>query len=176
MNDKHFSILFTRVKKLSNRSWYKALIARFLSEMGVPQDEQPAISLKIFEVIDAAVPVRPIDVMIDDVTVLLLHSAEDHYMAVDRVTRESMEAYRAKLIPATKSAIEGLEKVVVTVDRGFESCAICIESLEEEKEKMVTRLPCSHYYHGDCIVQWLKINHVCPLCRYPMPIREAAKS
>ena len=32
----------------------------------------------------------------------------------------------------------------------------------------VLAMPCDHVYHQKGIVQWLKTNHLCPLCRYAM--------
>lgn len=72
------------------------------------------------------------------------------------------------------------------------TCAICKEGLEHldaveelqaqdhgntnhENEKTrtnTTRLPSFHIYYENCIVHWLNISHLCPLCRYAMPIVE----
>ena len=104
-----------------------------------------------------------------------------------------MESRRHYFTPATKSSIEGLEKVTLdSADDAATSftCDICLEGLldqlkidvEEEKENnhrenskarsttKTARLPCSHIYHETCIVRWLQISHLCPLCRYQMPI------
>ncbi|XVF11692.1 hypothetical protein REPUB_Repub08aG0049600 [Reevesia pubescens] len=75
-------------------------------------------------------------------------------------------------VPASKSAIEALEKV-----SGFgnsEICAICLGKEKEEEE--AKRMPCGHLYHGDCIVQWLEKSNLCPLCRYTMPPIDSSSS
>ncbi|XP_004300879.1 PREDICTED: uncharacterized protein LOC101313611 [Fragaria vesca subsp. vesca] len=84
-----------------------------------------------------------------------------------------------KPIPATESLIEGLKKVrlddLEDVVRQM-PCSICMEALDHfvaaeegtDHQHIIARLPCSHIYHGDCIIPWLKTNYVCPLCRSPV--------
>ncbi|XVE54512.1 hypothetical protein DITRI_Ditri03aG0087900 [Diplodiscus trichospermus] len=69
---------------------------------------------------------------------------------------------------ASKAAIEGLEKVS-GLGRSNE-CVICLGMEKEEEEMEARRMPCGHVYHGDCIVRWLEKSHLCPLCRYAMPL------
>ena len=85
---------------------------------------------------------------------------------LDSVILDSMETYEP--IPATKCSIKALEKVRFQQGLNLvQECVICMEEFHTGSE--VTRMPCSHVYHGDCIVRWLKTSHICPLCRYPMP-------
>ena len=44
-------------------------------------------------------------------------------------------------------------------DLRSEICPICL------KTKCDVYLECSHYFHGDCIVEWLNIHSECPVCR-----------
>ena len=57
-------------------------------------------------------------------------------------------------------------------DEGIEDqdvCSICIDILEDEVEVM----DCSHKYHHDCILEWMKQNPVCPVCRaYIKPMND----
>lgn len=192
------SVFSSSIKLLAETHYYKNMIAGHLSRMGVPESEWSYIFRRIFRVVDVVVPNVVIDVTISDVTTLTY----DNYARTveDMVVSESLERYRAKLIPATKSSIEGLEKVRVDNLEGEEeeeqcsrpkkrsrqSCVICLDPLDAartteeqdscaEQEVTINRLPCSHLYHGECIVMWLKINHMCPMCRYPMPTVEEAK-
>ncbi|XVE54615.1 hypothetical protein DITRI_Ditri03aG0096100 [Diplodiscus trichospermus] len=73
-----------------------------------------------------------------------------------------------RFTPASKAAIEGMEKVS---GLGSSECPIClgIEEEEEEKEE-AKRMPCGHVSHAVCIVQWLEKSHLCPLCRYAMTL------
>ncbi|GKD68212.1 zinc finger, RING/FYVE/PHD-type containing protein [Tanacetum coccineum] len=71
--------------------------------------------------------------------------------------------------PASKAVVENLLTVVMTkedVEKNDTTCAVCKD--EVEVGKIATQLPCSHRYHGDCIVPWLGIRNTCPVCRFEL--------
>ncbi|CAG7849014.1 SubName: Full=Uncharacterized protein {ECO:0000313/EMBL:CCA67371.1} [Serendipita indica DSM 11827] len=60
-----------------------------------------------------------------------------------------------------KEFSEGATEKVVG-DNG--NCAICLEDYQPEDACM--KLPrCSHFYHKDCVKEWLKSAKTCPVCR-----------
>ncbi|XP_058115035.1 uncharacterized protein LOC131258027 [Magnolia sinica] len=72
--------------------------------------------------------------------------------------------------PAAKSFIENLPSVVLTkedVENNNAICAVCKDGISVEEQ--VKQLPCSHHYHKDCILPWLKIRNTCPVCRHELP-------
>ncbi|KAG9148457.1 hypothetical protein Leryth_024454 [Lithospermum erythrorhizon] len=76
--------------------------------------------------------------------------------------------------PAAKSVVENLPSIVLKTDDVKEVnvvCAVCKDDIAVGEE--VNKLPCSHYYHGDCIVPWLTIRNSCPVCRYELPTDDA---
>jgi len=45
-------------------------------------------------------------------------------------------------------------------------CPICLEEFAEESSSNAKELPeCGHYFHYNCIKEWLLINNCCPSCR-----------
>ena len=48
---------------------------------------------------------------------------------------------------------------------GQEACAICL--VEFEEHHVVTPLSCDikHYFHHECIKNWMKVKNECPLCK-----------
>lgn len=44
------------------------------------------------------------------------------------------------------------------------SCPICLSDYEPN-ETLRSIPECNHYFHADCIDEWLKLNGTCPLCR-----------
>ena len=45
-----------------------------------------------------------------------------------------------------------------------EKCSICMSSIDKDEES--AELPCTHYFHSECIEPWLKeYNYKCPICR-----------
>lgn len=72
--------------------------------------------------------------------------------------------------PASAEAIRTLPTINVNKkgsDGKALSCPICTE--EFEFNEPAKRLPCSHTFHGDCVVPWLSRHCSCPLCRKELP-------
>lgn len=42
-------------------------------------------------------------------------------------------------------------------------CCICLAKYADNDE--LRELPCTHFFHMDCVDKWLKINALCPLCK-----------
>ncbi|XP_042478855.1 RING finger protein mug145-like [Macadamia integrifolia] len=77
-----------------------------------------------------------------------------------------------RLVPASRSSIEALEikKFDDTEDpssSAIETCMICMD--EYVKGVDIARMPCSHFFHSECIVTWLEHKNSCPLCRFELP-------
>jgi hypothetical protein len=146
-----------------------ARMLSLLSDVGAPGEHQEAVLRDISSAAaarSARTGTSPIVVTFEHTTLLLVElDGDESEDVMDMVLRESMVL---RPIPAARSAIERLKKV--TFEDGLGSigeCIICREEFEDGLE--LTRLPCSHVYHGDCIVKWLEKSHCCPLCRYPLP-------
>ncbi|KAL5215168.1 hypothetical protein ABZP36_004320 [Zizania latifolia] len=43
-----------------------------------------------------------------------------------------------------------------------DECVICCMAYKNRDR--LTKLPCEHQYHHSCVIKWLKINKVCPVC------------
>jgi Ring finger domain len=53
-------------------------------------------------------------------------------------------------------------------------CSICLGEYEEGEE--LSKLPCSHIYHDECITSWCS-NHIrCPLCNYDLESEPASNN
>ncbi|OMP02940.1 Zinc finger, RING-type [Corchorus olitorius] len=44
------------------------------------------------------------------------------------------------------------------------TCSICLSEYKA-KETIRTITDCDHYFHSNCIDEWLKVNATCPVCR-----------
>lgn len=70
--------------------------------------------------------------------------------------------------PASEAAIAALETVYVAPrsrnEEDMPSCAVCTE--EFELNEPAKKMPCSHVYHSECVVPWLRSHATCPECRF----------
>jgi hypothetical protein len=69
--------------------------------------------------------------------------------------------------PATEAAINSLTKRPIVEadcgDSGSADCSICMDTVPLGDS--VTVLPCSHWFHHDCVRAWLGEHDSCPICR-----------
>ena len=78
--------------------------------------------------------------------------------------------------PASKNSVEQLKKYIIDEKKikefGFEnSCAVCKDEFNIGEECL--SMPCNHYFHGNCLLPWLKERNSCPVCRYELPTDDA---
>ncbi|XP_058783369.1 uncharacterized protein LOC131658049 [Vicia villosa] len=65
-----------------------------------------------------------------------------------------------QFVPVSKEANESLEKVKIENRDAIEKCSVC--QFEFNARTEVTKMPCNHLYHQECIVEWQETNHMCP--------------
>ncbi|KAJ4981782.1 hypothetical protein NE237_032619 [Protea cynaroides] len=79
-------------------------------------------------------------------------------------------------VPASQFSIQALEinkfDDLTTEDQEQSStCMICVDKFVKGVE--IVRLPCTHFFHGECIFKWLENKNSCPLCRFALPAEES---
>ncbi|KAK9278268.1 hypothetical protein L1049_027833 [Liquidambar formosana] len=142
------------------------IISEMLSAMDVPLYDQPDMIRKISNC--------AVSMATDSGNVgrrVLSMSVDLQVMWVEEATAESMDAEQEiEFVRATESSIEALEKVRVVEGCMKQQCVICLEEISTGSE--ATRMPCSHVFHGGCLVDWLEKSGFCPLCRFQLPMVE----
>ena len=89
--------------------------------------------------------------------------------ALDRIISQFMEAQSGHSAPgpASAAAINALPKKPIDESMlgsdGKAECSVCMDNVSIGDE--VTVLPCSHWFHGECVGAWLKEHDTCPHCR-----------
>uniref|UniRef100_A0A8B9DBL4 Ring finger protein 24 n=1 Tax=Anser cygnoides TaxID=8845 RepID=A0A8B9DBL4_ANSCY len=48
----------------------------------------------------------------------------------------------------------------------FQICAVCLEEFKPKDELGIC--PCKHAFHRKCLIKWLEVRKVCPLCNMPV--------
>lgn len=76
----------------------------------------------------------------------------------------SQEKSRQDRMLQTPSNGRGHQSIMTSNTSQFkvDDCAICCDAVTDQQ--MVKVLPCGHYFHNDCINQWLIIEKRCPMC------------
>jgi rubrerythrin len=100
--------------------------------------------------------------------------------ALDRIITSLMEANPQSNAapPATEEALRNLERKPVDKQmlgaEGKAECTICIDEMKEGDTAAF--LPCSHWFHEECVTLWLKEHNTCPICRTPIEKNDRSAS
>ncbi|KAK1615677.1 hypothetical protein QYE76_021194 [Lolium multiflorum] len=81
------------------------------------------------------------------------------------------DEYEQHRLPASRAAVESLPEAALDEEEAARGCAVCKDVFASGQR--VVRLPCKHYFHGDCIWPWLAIRSTCPMCRHQLPTDDA---
>ncbi|KAJ9182516.1 hypothetical protein P3X46_006502 [Hevea brasiliensis] len=95
------------------------------------------------------------------IPLLFLMGDDDKALSMAELARGHEDAPKVQARGATKECTDNLEKV--TMERSGTVCGVCLDELSIGSE--ARRLPWSHVYHSNCIVEWLKKNKTCPVCQ-----------
>lgn len=69
--------------------------------------------------------------------------------------------------PATSAQLKLLESIGFSDAIKDKSCPICLESFTNSMA--LSQMPCSHIYHHECLIKWLKLHNRCPSCQKQLP-------
>lgn len=78
--------------------------------------------------------------------------------------------------PTSKTALKSLKRFKMNDkyskknekgEKEYPSCCICITDVALGESTVM--LPCGHLFHDACVVEWLKKNNTCPVCRFELP-------
>jgi hypothetical protein len=99
---------------------------------------------------------------------VLLQLLESQLREELNILQSTLASTEAKPPPLTKGMTDRLEKTKVTVEMLCDQprCPICSEDYVVPED--VLRIPCSHYFHNDCVMPWLEAKRTCPMCRYEL--------
>ena len=67
------------------------------------------------------------------------------------------------LVTLNDNTLNNLPEETVTTD-DYDRCTICL--MDIDKGDSIIKLKCNHYFHKDCITEYLKdFDYKCPICR-----------
>ena len=81
---------------------------------------------------------------------------------IDELLHQSINESNLGNNPASNEIINTLKPKILSKEKKC-GCSICMDTLTPSDK--ICELDCKHAFHYDCIVNWLKIDNSCPICR-----------
>lgn len=55
-----------------------------------------------------------------------------------------------------------INKFINIINKNQKQCSICLSIIKNT----IVITPCFHYFHKNCLSEWLSYNYSCPMCRH----------
>ncbi len=95
-----------------------------------------------------------------------MQQAEGPDSMLENILAESLDNYEVfRGMAATDDELDRLQSRAMSeedISQLGQGCIICNSGFV--MGEIIMTLPCSHIFHADCLMMWLMINGVCPLC------------
>lgn len=150
----------------------------FLTESGVDGRDAVVLMVQFVELareVTSSVEYRPHYALLMWLTIDVFPPSEGSFLdesQTEEAIRASLLEYERKseFRPANKLIVQSLStrryKRKRETSSIAEECSVCLEEFKTGQK--LTTLPCGHKFDNKCILEWFKINHVCPLCRFEL--------
>ncbi len=71
-----------------------------------------------------------------------------------------------ELVPVDEDLLKlmPVKEIETTDEMENRTCIICMKEYEVTEKVLI--IPCSHYYHNECINGWFKKSNKCPVCKF----------
>ncbi|KAL2126345.1 hypothetical protein VTI74DRAFT_1141 [Chaetomium olivicolor] len=82
--------------------------------------------------------------------------------------------------PASQAALDRLqvreldEKMLACEGGDKVKCVVCVDEMGVGEKAAF--LPCGHFFHGECVIPWLKMHGTCPVCRGSVEVEAEGKA
>jgi len=87
---------------------------------------------------------------------------------LDNIITQLMQQVEGGAPPAAAELVEQLESQPFSEElrKSSTQCSICMTDYNIGDE--IIQLSCDHFFHTDCIKNWLSHHNTCPVCRMPL--------
>jgi len=106
-----------------------------------------------------------------------VHSEDSDPQISSRDAVVSSDSHRSTSSKSLQTLVSIFNRVFATERdlRNQECCSICLDSYvvgdivaRVRRDSQESESQCNHWFHEDCILQWLEAHQECPLCRVDM--------
>ncbi|XP_046698996.1 RING finger protein 24 isoform X2 [Silurus meridionalis] len=77
-------------------------------------------------------------------------------------THQNRTASVSDRCKSLSSSGKGIDAAAETKRAEIRICAVCLEEFKQKDELGIC--PCKHAFHRKCLIKWLEVRKVCPLC------------